>query len=1818
MRTPAKTALTRSSSFGNDSARRAGATNSRASDIPQTRYQPSRSRGQTPVSAGPFTSGTIGNSDSGSDSEENDGFVRVDHWNTSLDPPLASFKPTIARSSPSSPGTLSTSASIAKPARLMEKVRSSLKAAVVAGASSTSSSSGSTYGFQSEPTADDATYSQQDPIFGIDDSLATCNTNTDSSCCTNVSSSDSDSSDSCSDDEISNVLDETEIQLIEAMEDTQIADAKHKGSMGALQHSSSSVAIPVTRKRTSASDAATTASSASHGSTSPVAASHATPIVGSPRKSLMLTGLSEGRSSSPLGYVDSLKERFSTSNMRGSGIGGTNSSLLGRKSPSGVGGKENDREFATLPDQHKTASLNSISDSTIQTAPATTLESNPSSQGFIGSGREADQGTGNKKSATRIKCSDGDNRDSSPATLSDAVNADDSASGSPRSVFADAKPAKRSEDRANATDGSNTLDARGADRHRPTSAPLDSVEFVAPGVTKQTAMSLLRRVLDIDGPVIQQKMVEFLLIDGVIASLSKSGHPMGQDTPATAEEAACRTQSHSFDGHIAASASAKSSSNSNNAIPAGVLNDFDTRNRHRERLQRQRSRCTGLSEDDLRRAYNATQMLCSRDQHARKVLEAKLSVVIPSLMANPPSRWWLFSDAVANGHAPICDVIPYLSEPCVQRLFLRAEFGVWTGKLMVSLNLSPNDAVVVSDELSRMGLGSVASALGPSADGASGQAQSQQRTKSMQLVRNRFQQLNRGAFLNKVLELVEDQDEQISVSVAEFVSHLINDFSAFYGFDVLFKPMLDSELPVRRLAQMIVNSPSQRLSPQARSATRVLHTLLTKTSCQYGLRAREAQGIRDPTMHPRGSHVLLQVGHAARNALGSFLPGLLATVTGQHKNSDLTSHSAYNRRVSVEALQLPEYEESDSDLDTGDTETETSENESDSDSYSSRLLCGTDAHHQQFEDIVFQRVDRSSKHAGDNSDSNSDGNMANSSNDVASLRSSAAALLHATYSGSIGSGSISSSLSPSSTLSASPLAIASSTPDDTYIREGIESEDLGLLLSLPKPDVDRLNLLKVCIEVLRESDEIDEIAGWIDLRIWRALGTWFLNHPHNNLLHLAVYQLVSIITLEAVRLRKLHRRLYTGIHSKPLHTQSLKMSNISRYPWRNCAYPSQNNNDNGFTKPVRMADSRASASTSDVSNYLSAHTHQLDDTTSSGSEGREASYQAQRKVHKRRSTAERIRYEETTNCDNILSYMVEQHQWADKLIRRTMSPNFDGAHGYIALILNTLRLGVQVDRKRSPNEFTGEGHSRKLAVSKKRRGRPLRYKDWGVGFNRVQPFKAVETTTNKRMDVGFEDDSVSRASIGSSEIIRPSAPKSGLFDEIHQGTLTDDGVATEALSEFSDDDGAANDNDLLPDLPYHDPATREKLCEYPLYRLQRWEISLLYSPSFQKHLRRLRSQASMMVDEINDFRLCDQSRTEIISSKSETGGKRPVPFFSPQKIRPPVLFDNVEIKKKQLQINVGLLLGNSTKRNPNSSSRPSGSDSANDNKRLEGSGLDDGSSVDCHIDEFGVDMNSLFARMLGFTEDLVELSVDGGSSSRLSVGGVYRRGEDLGQTKPAQDGKNVGSGAKDDKRTASGARKTHVAGNGSHSRPSSLRRKKSKPNAGLALASAQSATEFFEEMSPADAVDAAEAICSALANENASGTNTGTTAATMAKHSQAISRGRKKPASVSGSVRRRRAARLHNKTSNPSLGSQPFMPQQQQGPLDSKLAFSAPKLARSLSGNIDERTVDDEIGSSAKAADADDGDACDEISAHSPVSAIGLASSMQALDLAEQ
>ncbi|KAJ1944644.1 hypothetical protein GGF37_002096, partial [Kickxella alabastrina] len=1504
-------------------------------------------------------------SGSDSDSDDQDGFVKVDRWGPqSAEPTQLAFEPTILQMDKSATVTKAVT-SIATPAvsaepglsshsiNLIDRVKNTIKAAVA---------------------------TVQSPSNSNDDS----------------SGGNSASSSSDSDEDISDVLDETEIQLIEAMEDTQIspaADSKAGSGAGSGGDRTS---------QTSPWKSSTV--------------SRAMTLLGSPpRKPLGWVGLGEASNTIHASFADSLKERFSATqklnSTSNSSIRVSSSNELSSDSESDNSSDDNGVDDVTAQTSNSLSIANSAAPELAATPiPAPTQIHNVPLRALppLLSSKNIEP----KLSAASPTPKPNVSAKSAPDAVKETPLASLTCAFEKSVVGGDGaavKPTVASPSKSPKEDGATEMKE---DTGRSASQPLDSVEFVAPGVTKQTAMSLLRRVLDIDRPVIQQKMVEFLLIDGVIASLigfithcqGSVYSPTSPTSPTTSQSSQSVPSTPLYYQADNNGIDNPQKNTGSKEMPLGVLQEFELRSQHRARLQRQRNRSAELSETNLRRGYNAFHMLSSRDQCARRVVEAKLGVIVPCVMAvfhkdslgsfhhaclllehcfalsplkttrlllyqqNPPSRWWSQSESVALGRAPICDILPYLSEPCVQRLFSKAEFGVWTGRLMTSLNLSPNDAIVVSDELNRIGLASVASALNTKGtdDSASKEASNVQRLKALQLVRNRFQQLNRGGFFDRILVLIEDPDPQVSESVAEFMAFMINDCSTFYGFNLLFKPIFESEVPVRRLAQLIVNSSSQRLSSQACAATRLLYALLTKTSCQYGLRTREAQGIRDPELHPRGSQVLLQVSTAARSALESFLPGLFATVTGLKGNTDLTSHSTFNRRASVESLRLPEYEETDLDFDTDGTEAD----DSDPDESDGGISSGIEDDDANSDDDM--RRSPTAEHedelgcsqglycgplsvanAAAVADYTTDDSEANDENEVNDLRNSAAALFQATYPESIGSGSISSSLSPSSTLSASPMAIASSTPErpsEAYSVGRLDTEDLGLMASLPKPDVHRLNLLRICIEVLRECKDVDEIVGWVDLRVWRALSNWFLNHPHNNMLHLSVYQLVSMVSLEAVRLRQAHRRL--GIDPRSMDEVPVDFPNkLSAFTAASDEDGDNYDDDGDYSRLLKQRGSacgivlHAGGSSYNPRHHRQSH---ADDGDAYPPESR-AQMAARRRARRRREMAERIRFDEASNCDNILTYLVEQNQWADKLILRATSPNFDGAQGYISLILNTLRLAVQVDRRRqTPSTAAASG-----AIGGKDKG------DGSIG--------ATDKAGSRRYSTTGMSPAATAAAVAKS------------FDWL------DNELPVDA------------DESMLPDLAYHDPKTRQRLSEYPAYRLQRWEITLLYSPHFHAHLRRLREQALSMTHKSDEFRLCDQTRLAITSG----GAQRPVPFFSPQKVKPPVALDNKEIKKKQLEINVGLLLGNPSKRvdtSPSSSSSQASSSSTAASASTSKSPSDGRAKTSVRaavqINEGGVDIDSLFARMLGFTEDLVvELPLgkggkDGTPASRKSEGGM--------------------------------------------------------------------------------------------------------------------------------------------------------------------------------------------------------------------------------------
>ncbi|KAJ2812543.1 hypothetical protein FBU31_007577, partial [Coemansia sp. 'formosensis'] len=184
-----------------------------------------------------------------------------------------------------------------------------------------------------------------------------------------------------------------------------------------------------------------------------------------------------------------------------------------------------------------------------------------------------------------------------------------------------------------------------------------------------------------------------------------------------------------------------------------------------------------------------------------------------------------------------------------------------------------------------------------------------------------------------------------------------------------------------------------------------------------------------------------------------------------------------------------------------------------------------------------------------------------------------------------------------------------------------------------------------------------------------------------------------------------------------------------------------------------------------------------------------------------------------------------------------------------------------------------------------------------------------------------------------------------------------------------------------------------------------------------------------------------------------------------------------------------------------------------------------GKSASPPIDEVGVDIDSLFARMLGFTEDLVEVPMcaasDAATGCKTSkLAGLASKGG-IDESVLSDDSSDDGKKPRMEKRSASGSSgaTTRKLGTGSGGKAGSLRKKKSKPVPPVASAGVLSAlvsssvSGLLEDITPETAEDAAEALCSALASDNAGGSSgIGVTA----KYAPGL-KSRKKTAPASGS-----------------------------------------------------------------------------------------------------
>ncbi|KAJ1679842.1 hypothetical protein EV182_001222, partial [Spiromyces aspiralis] len=840
-------------------------------------------------------------------------------------------------------------------------------------------------------------------------------------------------------------------------------------------------------------------------------------------------------------------------------------------------------------------------------------------------------------------------------------------------------------------------------RSVPASPPSTDAEFVAPGVSKATARTLLHRILDINEPTIQEKMVDFLLIDGVIATLlefvtcvdDESG-PDSDCKQFSLRPASPPDRSLSLDPDCRSDCSLK-----DKLLPQMLL-DMQRKARQHQRRIRNRNRGADLSTAQLKRAYNAVRMLTADNSCSKRILDLKLPVIIYCLfnlfhwraqgsfhhfalmidcclsrspvrvcrmlltppsdtdtVPPPPQSIRVLSSAYEQGKPLIQDLFPYLSEPPVQQIFYKVVFSAWSGSMLTAIGLDPSDAIVASESLAKLGLsGNILASLGHGAHRTDSS-----RERGLEILHSRFAYLHEAQFFPAMVELMDDDDPDTVRGAASLLGHIINECSLYNGIGVLYQSFVTGDHIVRRMAQSIVDTTytRTRISPKSEASTRVLHALLRKTSCRYGRLTRMLQSVRDPDLGEGKSEQLLAAGMAARAELETFIPGILAQIVGLQGYTDLTTNATNRQRGSIYSL---------SHL------VEQAQNATDKDAKLADLL--------DYKDLLQAN--------NDNND------LGPASNAFATPKDNSA------------SSSLSSSLSPSSTLSATSRpapdhigpftsAAQSSLPnirpadfDARYsptLAPNADSKEWIFLQLLPRLTQSHVQLLELVYEVLNEADDLDEIVGWVDVRVWAGLASWYLQHPNNDSLHSVIYKLISLL----VRWSSWwHRQVKLYLPPPPppsddetcspgdsnVSTESDSDSAVAHIPLRP-----------RHTLPRGRA-SRVRAVASNASDWS-----RLEDASSTGTGGsgphRLFSPPLSQVAPEEPAAAEQASSQSSTpqseylrqsvcNCDRVITYLVERVRLVERLIAsiQKCGPNI-GSRGFSLLILNTLRLGIETE-----------------------------------------------------------------------------------------------------------------------------------------------------------------------------------------------------------------------------------------------------------------------------------------------------------------------------------------------------------------------------------------------------------------------------------------------------------------------------------------------------------------------------------------------------------
>ncbi|OMJ08041.1 hypothetical protein AYI70_g11802 [Smittium culicis] len=708
---------------------------------------------------------------------------------------------------------------------------------------------------------------------------------------------------------------------------------------------------------------------------------------------------------------------------------------------------------------------------------------------------------------------------------------------------------------------------------------------ISVGVSVKTAHNLLERFLDIEKPLVQSKMMDFFLLEGVISMLIR------------------------FITLVSPKRLSKSDLNPS-------LSWLDIR-----RMEHF-SKSLRVSQLALKRAFNATSVLSSSNALSKKIVSNNLNHIIYGLfeifsknakgsfhhfsklfdhilfshhletikiILFPPSPSYLasnksFSASFGTYFDPnkplIYYLLPFLSEIPIQNTFLKIFFTSWTTDRVNSLGMKTSDFIYVPKTSIDFFSKSYAS--------------SEISDNDKELIKKRFVSLRDSNFWLIVINLIENKDKRTSKSVAEFISTFIEDYSNFIGVDILYESFFNDDYLIRRLGQIIVSSPD--LSHQSESTILVVSSLFSKTSCLHNRLIRSRQNILDIDPDISSSKVLVLTGIEARLELETFVPAFFSLLVGIHGEADLTSNSICARRLS-------------------NCNVSTSKN--------------LDSIKRPYSQVGFDYTNNTALFISpvDNNPSFDD---SRNKPELESLNLPNPSVSHYNNGNQArGSSSLfppSPSLSPSSTLSASPLSNGieeiESRLRSLELNNDLQSKELPTsssqykllkLNNIPKLSASRINLLSIIVNILNEAEDLDEILGWVDLRVWDALTHWLLLHKSNQLYQSLFYKLISLVVQNSIYT---HQQLFVDVD-----IPSMKMP--------------------------KLGPSFCSCSKPPIKNCIGCF----------------------------------FRKNLTCNCDGILSYILESTKLVTKLIECLKSTEYyTESYGFFMLILNTFRLAIQSDR----------------------------------------------------------------------------------------------------------------------------------------------------------------------------------------------------------------------------------------------------------------------------------------------------------------------------------------------------------------------------------------------------------------------------------------------------------------------------------------------------------------------------------------------------------